>query len=320
MSQKRDMGHPGFVVVQPNHDDDAVMNGAPGFFGTRETSAVCRSVKASILRYVYVLEAEAVEEGGYGGAGVFAGGVEDAVGEGGLLELLLGLGAGVGLEVLVDGDEQAGGAGVDAGVLIVEVGDEELRGGQGDVDGACAAGLCDLDVFGFELGEIDAGDGLAVDDEEDAVAGEKVGEDGAGLAALDDGVHGVDDGFETVEALDLLDDGGDRGVEGGGASGDEGGDAGEDAGGGLTKEDAHGGGAKDEREEKGDEGSGGGAAGRVLSSHVCTMLTPAREFMGCDLWLEFIAIHFAGRGVLLRRRRRFRWWASGRGGFGSWRR
>ncbi len=64
------------------------------------------------------------------------GGVEDSVGEGGLLELLLGAGAGVGLEVLVDGDEQAGGAGVDAGVLVVEVGDEELRGGQGDVDGA----------------------------------------------------------------------------------------------------------------------------------------------------------------------------------------
>ncbi len=40
---------------------------------------------------VYVLEAEAVEEGGDGGAGVFAGGVEDAVSEGGLLKLLLAL-------------------------------------------------------------------------------------------------------------------------------------------------------------------------------------------------------------------------------------
>ena len=52
---------------------------------------------------VDVLEAEAVEESGDGGAGVFAGGVEDAVGEGGLLELVLGFGAGFGFEVLVYG-------------------------------------------------------------------------------------------------------------------------------------------------------------------------------------------------------------------------
>src|SRR5277367_1492390 len=87
---------------------------------------------------VYLVKAEAVEESGDGGAGVFAGGVEDAVGERGLLELLLGLGAGVGLEGLVDGDEEAGGAGVDAGALVVEGGDEELGGGKGDVDGLAA--------------------------------------------------------------------------------------------------------------------------------------------------------------------------------------
>ena len=144
------------------------------------------------------MEAEAVEEGGDGGAGVFAGGVEDSVGEGGLLELLLRFGAGVGLEVLVDGDEQAGGAGVDAGVLVVEAGDEELRGGQRDVDGAGAAGLGYLDVLGFQLREIDSGYGLAVDYEEDAVSGEEVGEDGAGFVALDDGVDGVDDGLEAL--------------------------------------------------------------------------------------------------------------------------
>ena len=137
-----------------------------------------------------------------------------------MLELLLGLGAGVGLEVLVYGDEEAGGAGVDAGVLVVERGDEELRGGQGDVDGACAVFLVDADVFGFELAEVDSGDGLAMDDEEDTVAGEEVGEDGAGFGAFDDGVDGVDDGLEAVEALDALDDGRDRGVVDGGAAGD----------------------------------------------------------------------------------------------------
>jgi len=81
------------------------------------------------LSNVYLVEAEAVEEGGYGGSGVFASGVQDAIIKGGFLELLLGFGSGVGLEVLVGGNEEAGGAGVDAGVLVVEVGGEELRCG-----------------------------------------------------------------------------------------------------------------------------------------------------------------------------------------------
>src|SRR3984885_16245506 len=103
---------------------------------------------------VDLLEAEAVEEGSDGGAGVLAGGVEDSVGESGLLELLLGLDAGVGFEVLVGRDEEAGGTGVDAGVLVVERGEEELGGGEGDVDGLAA----DADVLGLELVEVDAGD------------------------------------------------------------------------------------------------------------------------------------------------------------------
>lgn len=131
-----------------------------------------------LLGDVNLLEAEAVEEGSDGGAGVFAGGVEDAVGQGGLLELLLGLGAGVGFEVLVGWDEEAGSAGVDASVLVVDGGDKDLGGGQGDVDGADTVVVVNVDVFGFELGEVDAGDGLAVDDEKDAVAGDEVGQDG----------------------------------------------------------------------------------------------------------------------------------------------
>ena len=201
-----------------------------------------------MLSDVDLLEAEAVKESRDGGAGVFAGGVEDAVGESGLLKLLFGFGAGVGFEVLVDGDEEAGGAGVDAGVLVVEGGDEELGGGEGDVDG----GTVDADIFGLELREINAGDGLAVDDEEDPVPGEQVGEDRAGFVAFDDGVDGVDDGFEAVEALDALDDGRNRGVEGGGASGDGGGDSGQYAGGGVAKEDGQSSGAEEEREKDGE--------------------------------------------------------------------
>jgi hypothetical protein len=204
-----------------------------------------------VLGDVYLLESEAVEEGGDGGAGIFPCGVEDAVCEGSLLELLLGLGAGVGFEVLVGGDKESGGAGVDAGVLVVEGGKEELGGGEGDVD----RGAVDADVFGLQLAEIDSGDGLSMDDEEETVAGEEVGEDGAGVSAFDDGIDGVDDGFEPVEALDALDDGGNGGVEGGGAAGDGCGDAGEGSGGGVADEEGEGCCSEDEREEDGEDGS-----------------------------------------------------------------
>jgi len=155
------------------------------------------------------------------------------------LELLLSFSAGVGLEVLVGGDQEASGTEIDAGLLVIECGDEELGGGQGDVDGLAG----NADVFRVEFGEVDAGDGLAVDNEEDAVADEQVRENCAGFGAFDDGVDGVDDGFETVETLDLLHDCGNGGVEEGGAGDDAVGDVREDARGGVPEEDDHGGGA-----------------------------------------------------------------------------
>ena len=181
------------------------------------------------------------------------------------MQLGLSLGAGVGFEVLVGGDEEAGGAGVDTGVLVVERGGEELGGREGDADGV-AAGV-DADIFGAEMREIDAGDGLTVDDEEDAVAAEEIGEDGGGAGAFDDGIEGVDDGFEAVEALDFGDDGGDAGVVGAGAAGDEGGEMRGNAGGGVAHEIDDAGGAERDGEEKGEKGTGGGAAGAVLGGH-----------------------------------------------------
>ena len=209
-----------------------------------------------MLSDVDLLEAEAVKESRDGGAGVFAGGVEDAVGEGGLLELLLGFGAGVGFEVLVGGDQKTGGAGVDAGVLVIERGDEELGGGESDVDRL----PIDADVFGFELGEVDTGDGLAVDDEQEAITGEEIGQDRTGMGAFDDGIDGIDDGFKAAKSLNSMDDGGNRGVEGGGAAGDGGGEAGKNAGCRVADEDCQSSGAQDQREQNDEEGSGGAAA------------------------------------------------------------
>ena len=135
------------------------------------------------------------------------------------------------------------------------------------MDGAAAALFFDSDIFWFELGEIDAGDGLAVDHEEDAVSGDEVGEDRAGFLALDDGIGGVDDGFEAAEALDALDDGWDGGVVCGGAASDSVGDVGQDAGGGLAKKDNHGSRSQDEGEQKGDERARGTTACGVLVVH-----------------------------------------------------
>ena len=101
----------------------------------------------------------------------------------------------------------------------------------------CRRFSVDANVLGLELGEIDAGDGLAVDDEKKAVACEQVGKDGAGFGAFDDGVDGVDDGFQAVKPLDALNDSGNRGVEDSGAACDGGGDAGHDAIGGVADED-----------------------------------------------------------------------------------
>jgi hypothetical protein len=218
------------------------------------------SISGFDLCHVHLFEAQAVEQRGDGGAGVFAGGVEDAVGQRGGLELLLGFGAGVGFEVGIDRDEEAGGTDVDAGVLVVDGGEEELGRGEGDVDGLGAVLVGDADVFGFEPGEVDSGYRLAVDDEEDAVAGEEIGQDSARFGPFDDGIDRVDDGFEAVKALDSLDDGWYGGVKRGGSAGDCGGYTGHDAGGGMADEDGQRDGSEEEREQDGEESTGGGAA------------------------------------------------------------
>src|ERR1700733_5613687 len=154
-------------------------------------------------------------------------------------------------------------------MLVVDRSEEDLGRWESDVDGLPV--IVDPHVLGLELGEIDSGDGLAVDDEEDAVSGEEVGQDGGGFGAFDDGVDRVDDCFQSREALDFLDDGGYGGVEGGGAAGDGGGNAGHDAGGGLAEEDDDADGSEDEGQENEDEGSGASAR-VVLSRHAGSML------------------------------------------------
>src|SRR6202167_2826123 len=147
---------------------------------------------------------KAEEEFGHSAAGVLVSLGEDARSKGGLAQVFDGLGADFALEGRVDGDENAGATGVNVGLLVVQVDGEELCRGQVDVD----IMLVDADIGWGELVEIDAGDGLAVDLKDEAVAGEKCWEDTAFAVAGDHFVHGEGDGFETREAANLHDYGG----------------------------------------------------------------------------------------------------------------
>ena len=163
-----------------------------------------RKARAGQLVELDAGEAEGVEERGEGGAGVVAGGFEDIVLEGGVLQGAFGFKADLAFEIGIRGRKEAGVAGVDAGFGIVEAGDEDLRLGKAKHDGVVADG----DVLWLELAEVHAGDDFAMDDEEEAVTGEEFGEDGIFVFAGDDFVHGELNGFEALELLNLANDGG----------------------------------------------------------------------------------------------------------------
>jgi hypothetical protein len=170
----------------------------------------------NLLRNFYLMESEAVEQGGDAGLGVDAGFVEDAVCDCGLGDLLLRCLAYFGFQVRVGGYKQAGGAGVDARVLVVEARGEDLRRGKMDTHGLARDG----DVAGLELGHVDARDDFAVGDEKQLIAGEEVGQEDVFTLAFDDLVDGVDHCFQTREPADLFDDRHGGGVDGGGAAGE----------------------------------------------------------------------------------------------------
>src|SRR6185437_7803783 len=109
-----------------------------------------------------MVEAETVEQSRDRGTGIFASSVEDAVAEGVFLELILGMGAGLGLKILVSRGQQTGGTGVNPGSLVIDGGYEELRGGKSHPDRPSG----DVNIFRPELRQVDACDRLAMDDKQ----------------------------------------------------------------------------------------------------------------------------------------------------------
>ena len=220
-----------------------------------------------------LMEAESIKKGADSGLSVAVGSHQNAVVESGLRHLLLGGLADLGLEVHIRINEQAGAAGKDLGLAVVNAGGEDLGCGQFDMNGIAVDG----DVGGLELLEIDAGDDFAVSYEDELVADQKVGDVRALTLAFNDFVEGVDDGFEAGELADPFDDGGGGRVDCGGAASDEVGELAPEAGvGKVTK-------GGDGQEAQQDSGKKRGKEYAEDSTHGHDLVGAARVFC----WMRF---------------------------------
>jgi hypothetical protein len=162
-------------------------------------------------------EIEAEEEFGDGSACVLVSGDENVGCESRLAKVLSGLLAYLAFKAGIDGNEESGLTFVDMGFRVVESHGEDLRGWQVHMNGAAN----DVDVRGSELIEIDAGESLSVDFEENAVAGKKRRQETAFAVAGDHLVHRIGHGFEAGEPADLRDDRWLRNVNAGDTSRDQ---------------------------------------------------------------------------------------------------
>jgi hypothetical protein len=117
----------------------------------------------------------------------------------GLLELAFGFFADLAFEIGVGRREKTGVTRIDFCASVVDAGAEEFGGGQ--VDGNFLA--LDLHIAGLQIGEIYTSDHFAVDHKEQPVAGQKFWQVGVVVFTGNDFVHGVADGFEALELLDL---------------------------------------------------------------------------------------------------------------------
>ena len=161
-------------------------------------------------------EAEAFEQAGDCCVGILIGGFEDAVLDGCGGEFFFGFFADLGFEIRIGRTEEAGVAGVDASFGIVDASAEDFRRRQVNGDVATVDG----NVGWLKFGEIDPADSFSVDNEQQTIAGEEVRQEWIVVLAGNDFVHGVADGFEALELLNLADDGGLIDVEGDAAAGE----------------------------------------------------------------------------------------------------
>ena len=94
-----------------------------------------------VLLHIYCVEAQSIEQSGDAGPGVLPRFVENAVGERGLGNLLLGGQAYLGFEVQIRLDKQAGRPGIDFCAPVIDARGKHLRRGQSNVDGIALLSL-----------------------------------------------------------------------------------------------------------------------------------------------------------------------------------
>lgn len=174
----------------------------------------------NVLSNLDLLEAKAQQEGGHGSSGILCGFGQDAVGQCGLLNLLLSDCPDFALKIGVFWNEQSGGAGVNAGLCVVQTGDKHLRGRKFDLNGVTA----NLHVTRLELTEIDSGDRLPVYDKQQFVTCQEIGKDRTLAIAFDNLVQRKADCLESLEPLNFIDDSRQRCIDGQAASRDQGGE------------------------------------------------------------------------------------------------
>jgi hypothetical protein len=119
-------------------------------------------------------------------------------------EFALGFFADLGFEIRIGRAEESCVARIDASFSVVDARAEHFGGRE--MDGDVAAVNCD--VGGLKFGEINPADGFPMNNQEQSIACEDVREIWIVVLAGNYFVHGVADGFEALELLNLADDGG----------------------------------------------------------------------------------------------------------------
>src|SRR5581483_5208161 len=120
---------------------------------------------------VDLLKSKRVQQAGESGTRILLRGIENAVGKRGLLEIMFGLLTHLGFQVRIHWNKQAGLAGVHPGFRTIQPGREQLGGRHMQADLAAVH----RNIAGTEGGEINAGDNLPVDEEQQAISGQEIG-------------------------------------------------------------------------------------------------------------------------------------------------
>jgi hypothetical protein len=118
--------------------------------------------------------------------------------------LTLGFLTDLSLEVGIGWNQQSGLPGVNASLIVIDASAEDFWCGKMKLNGSAIH----FDIAGLQIREVNSGDDFAVDHHEQAISSKKIREDTVFFGASDHLIHGVDDGFEALQFLDAIDDGG----------------------------------------------------------------------------------------------------------------